>query len=80
MLMLSRKKGQKILIHPAGVEIFVSEIKGSRVVIGISAPDGETIIRDEHLKQQRSSEDDTMGERKISDQLNTRRLGSQRGQ
>lgn len=76
MLMLSRKKGQKIFIHPAGVEIFVSEIKGSRVVIGVSAPDDQTIIRDEHLKQ-RSSDNDTMGEREISDQRNTRRLGSQ---
>ena len=80
MLMLSRKKGQKIFIHPAGVEIFVSEIKGSRVVIGVSAPDNQTIIRDEHLKQQRSSDNDTMGERAISDQLNTRRLGSERRQ
>lgn len=80
MLMLSRKKGQKILIQPAGVEVLVSEIKGNRVLIGVSAPENQTIIRDEHLKQQRSSDNDTMGERAISDQRNTRRLGSQRGQ
>ena len=45
MLILSRKKGESIKIGD-DIEIFVSEIKGDKVRLGISAP-GDMICRTE---------------------------------
>ena len=38
MLVLSRKKGEKIVLSDVNVEITVVSIKGSRVRVGISVP------------------------------------------
>ena len=46
MLILSRKKGESIKIGD-DIEIFVSEIKGDKVRLGISAPDDMKICRTE---------------------------------
>mgnify|MGYP000288067285 CR=1 FL=1 len=45
MLILSRKKGESIKI--GDIEIFVSEIKGDKVRLGISAPGDMKICRTE---------------------------------
>ena len=47
MLILSRKRDQSILIPAHGIEIVVTEITRSRVAIGIRAPQGTDIIRQE---------------------------------
>ncbi|MGB9840911.1 carbon storage regulator CsrA [Thermovenabulum sp.] len=46
MLVLSRKKGEKLLIGDE-VEITVVEIDGDRVKLGINAPKGVKILRAE---------------------------------
>ena len=46
MLILSRKKGESIKIGD-DIEIFVSEIKGDKVRLGISAPGDMEICRTE---------------------------------
>ncbi len=47
MLILSRKRDQSILIPQHGIEIVVTEITRSRVAIGIRAPTGTAVIRQE---------------------------------
>ncbi|MCH9684770.1 MAG: carbon storage regulator [Deltaproteobacteria bacterium] len=46
MLTLTRKIGQKILIGQ-GIEIVVREIRGRQVRLGITAPDGLPVFREE---------------------------------
>ncbi len=46
MLILSRKKGESIKIGD-DIEIFVAEIKGDKVRLGISAPESMKICRTE---------------------------------
>lgn len=46
MLVLSRKVGQKIRIGQ-DIEITVTKVSGSRVTLGVSAPDFIRILRDE---------------------------------
>jgi carbon storage regulator len=48
MLVLSRKPGEKILIGP-DVEVVVVRIGPNTVRLGITAPNGVTIIREELL-------------------------------
>jgi len=47
VLILSRKTDQSILIPVHGIEVRVLEIRGSRVQLGIVAPRGTDIIREE---------------------------------
>lgn len=49
MLVLSRKPGESLLIGD-NVEIFISEVSGDKVKIGITAPSDMKIIRSELLK------------------------------
>ena len=46
MLILTRKKGESIKIGDA-IEIFVTEVKGDKVRLGISAPEDMKISRTE---------------------------------
>ena len=46
MLVLSRKAGQELVIN-GNVRITVNRISGSRVTLGISAPDSVRIVRGE---------------------------------
>lgn len=46
MLTLTRKIGQKILIGN-GIEVVVREIRGRQVRLGITAPDGLPVFREE---------------------------------
>lgn len=46
MLILSRKKGESIKIGD-DIELFVAEIKGDKVRLGISAPENMKICRSE---------------------------------
>jgi carbon storage regulator len=46
MLILSRKTGEKIIIN-GDIEITISELRGSEVRIGISAPKNVSIYREE---------------------------------
>lgn len=54
MLVLSRKKGEKLLVGEE-VEIIVLEIAGDRVKLGISAPKGLKILRAELLDEIRGA-------------------------
>ena len=47
MLILGRKLDESILIPAHGIEIVVTEITRTRVRIGIKAPQGTAIIRQE---------------------------------
>jgi carbon storage regulator len=57
MLTLTRKAGQKIRIGD-DIEIVVREIRGRQVRLGISAPDGLQVYREE-LYQQIAGEDES---------------------
>lgn len=46
MLTLTRKIGQKILVGN-GIEVVVREIRGRQVRLGITAPDGLPVFREE---------------------------------
>jgi carbon storage regulator len=59
MLTLTRKAGQKIRIGD-DIEIVVREIRGRQVRLGISAPDGLVVYREE-LYQQLLGEDSEDG-------------------
>ncbi|MGB9812185.1 MAG: carbon storage regulator CsrA [Thermovenabulum sp.] len=50
MLVLSRKKGEKLLIGDE-VEITVVEIEGDRVKLGINVPKGVKILRAELIEE-----------------------------
>lgn len=50
MLTLTRKIGQRILIGN-GIEIVVREIRGRQVRLGITAPDGLPVYREELFAQ-----------------------------
>jgi len=54
MLVLSRKKGEKLLVGEE-VEIIVLEIAGDRVKLGISAPKGLKILKSELLDEIRGA-------------------------
>jgi carbon storage regulator len=47
MLVLSRKCGQAILVPQLGVAFTVLDVRGDRVRIGISAPSGVIVHREE---------------------------------
>jgi carbon storage regulator len=49
MLVLSRKIGERIIINDT-IAVEVLQIVGNRVRLGISAPDGVPIMREELLK------------------------------
>ncbi len=51
MLVLSRKKGEKILMPGLDIEIEVVEIRGNKVRLGITAPDDVNILRGELTSQ-----------------------------
>lgn len=53
MLVISRKKGEKLLISDE-VEITVVEVDGERVKLGIKAPKGVKILRAELLEKIKS--------------------------
>jgi carbon storage regulator len=56
MLTLTRKAGQKIRIGD-DIEIVVREIRGRQVRLGISAPDGLVVYREELYQQLLGGED-----------------------
>jgi len=47
MLVLSRKSGEQIVFPKQNITLTVLEIRGSQVRLGISAPDGVPIYRQE---------------------------------
>lgn len=47
MLVLSRKVGQRVVLPTHGVTISVLEVKRSRVCLGIAAPSGTPVHRNE---------------------------------
>jgi carbon storage regulator len=49
MLVLSRKIGERIIINDA-ITVEVLQIVGNRVRLGVTAPDGVPIMREELLK------------------------------
>ncbi|MBY0230007.1 MAG: carbon storage regulator CsrA [Gemmataceae bacterium] len=55
MLVLTRKAGEKIIIAD-NVTVEVLEIQGNRVRIGIQAPQGVTILRQELLAAKQAVE------------------------
>jgi len=52
MLVLTRNTDQSILIGE-GVEVFVLEIRGSQVKLGIKAPEDVVILREELIEGSR---------------------------
>ena len=52
MLVLSRKIGEKIVVPACGLTITVVAVKGSRVRLGIAAPDDIRVDREEVWQRQ----------------------------
>lgn len=53
MLVVTRKKGERIVIPQLGVTIVVSGILGDKVRIGVEAPKSATILREELCSRKR---------------------------
>lgn len=51
MLVLSRKAGEKIVLPGLGVSITVLGVHGKRVRIGVNAPPGLAVYREEVLQR-----------------------------
>ncbi len=49
MLVLSRKLGERVVLPQCGVEVTVLSVQGNRVRLGITAPDGVSVYREEIL-------------------------------
>lgn len=47
MLVLSRKRGEKIVLPQLGIELMVVEISGDRVRLGVAAPSDIAVYREE---------------------------------
>lgn len=63
MLVLSRKCGEKILLPELDVTFTILELRGDRVRVGISAPRGMMIHREEFWQRiQPASGEGTIGE------------------
>lgn len=60
MLVLSRKKGQSILIGE-GIELTILEVEGDTIKIGIAAPRDVQILRSELLTSVKESNKESVG-------------------
>lgn len=58
MLVLTRKPGESIVIGN-GVHVTLLEIRGNRVRLGITAPNGVTIVREELVTETTTVADST---------------------
>ena len=47
MLVLSRKRGERIVIPDCSITITVVAVEGNRVRLGVAAPAGVTVLREE---------------------------------
>jgi carbon storage regulator len=56
MLVLSRKRGERIVIPGCAVTITIAAIKGNQVRLGIAAPAEVAILREELARRKRRSE------------------------
>lgn len=50
MLVVTRRKGEKILIPELGVEITIVDLEPGRARVGVKAPDTVVVLREELLK------------------------------
>jgi len=60
MLVLTRKKGQSIIIHD-NIEITVLDVEGENIKIGISAPREVQVIRKELLVSVKETNQESVG-------------------
>jgi carbon storage regulator len=65
MLVLTRKVGERIVIDNQ-IVIEVLQVKGSRVRIGIEAPAGATILRQELLLNDRGAAEAPSADRELA--------------
>lgn len=65
MLVLTRKVGEKIIIDD-GIVVEVLEVQGNRVRIGIQAPQGVTILRQELLEGKGTNPDNPPRDRRLA--------------
>ncbi len=63
-LVLSRKKGEGIILGDQVVRIFIADIKGDRVRIGIEAPDVVPVHREEIYEAMKRNGDGSLIKRK----------------
>lgn len=56
VLVLSRKPGESLVFPDLGISVLVCETRGDRVRLGIIAPDGVMVFRDEVLQRIRLGE------------------------
>ena len=61
MLVLTRKAHERIVID-GNIVIEILEVLGNRVRIGIQAPDGVSILREELLTREKKNADTATGE------------------
>lgn len=53
MLVLSRKRGERIVIPGCSVTITVAAIKGNKVQLGIAAPAEVAVLREEIIRRKK---------------------------
>ena len=54
MLVLSRKRGERIALPGCAVTITVVAVEGNRVRLGIAAPPGVAVLREEVVRRNNS--------------------------
>ena len=57
MLVLSRKRGEGIIIPGCSVTVTVVAVEGNRVRLGIAAPADVTVLREELVARNKGGED-----------------------
>jgi carbon storage regulator len=58
MLVLSRKRGERIIIPGCSVTITVVGVEGNRVRLGIAAPAGVAVLREELFRRKKGGQGD----------------------
>jgi carbon storage regulator len=53
MLVLSRKRGERIVIPGCSVTVTVVAVEGNRVRLGVAAPAEATIVREELVRRKK---------------------------
>ena len=66
MLVLTRKKGQKLIIND-NIEVIILETKGDSVKIGINAPRGISIFREEIYEEIKKANKQSLKEITVTD-------------
>lgn len=77
MLVLTRKKGQKLIIND-NIEVTILETRGDNVKIGINAPRNVSIFREEIYEEIKKSNEQAIKDVSLSELDNTLNIADSR--